>query len=320
MYRPDRESYDDALDRVDHLLARLRGAPHLESLGRPGAGGATADGWSSNTTRAEFERRVERARAYIAAGDVFQIVISQRFSKPLRTDPHTLYRHLRELNPSPYMYHLNLGAGRHVVGASPELLVKVDGRAVQTRPLAGTRRRGADRDADLALERELLSDPKERGEHVMLVDLGRHDLGRVCAPGTVRVDKLMAIERFSHVMHISSTVTGALSPRSTSLDAVRSTFPAGTLSGAPKIRAMEIIAELEAERRGVYGGAVGWVGFGGATDLAIGLRTIVIADGRLYVQAGAGIVADSNPEAEYQETLHKANAMFAAVRDAEATT
>jgi len=216
------------------------------------------------------------------------------------------------------MFYLSLGEGRHVVGTSPEMLVRVEGDQVVTRPLAGTRMRGATQEQDLALERELLADGKERAEHVMLVDLGRNDLGRVSAPGSVRVERLMEVERYSHVMHISSTVTGRLGPGQSSLDALRATFPAGTLSGAPKIRAMEIIADLEPDRRGCYGGSLGYVGFGGNLDMAITLRTIVIAEGIAHVQAGAGVVADSHPAREYEETLHKAGAMFAAIEQAEA--
>ncbi|WP_415840829.1 anthranilate synthase component I family protein, partial [Nocardiopsis rhodophaea] len=279
--------------------------------------GAPPPGWRPNTTRAEFTERVRRAREYILAGDAFQVVLSQRFSKPLRARPIDVYRHLRAVNPSPYMYQLNLGGGRHVIGASPELLVQTEGRRVRTRPLAGTRPRGGDTASDLALERELRADDKERAEHVMLVDLGRNDIGRVCAPGTVRPERFCEVERFSHVMHLSSTVVGDLAADADCLDALRSAFPAGTLSGAPKIRAMEIIAELEAERRGVYGGALGHIGFGGDADLAIALRTLVVADGEVHAQSGAGVVADSDPEAEYAETLHKAGAMFTAVHNAE---
>jgi anthranilate synthase component 1 len=260
---------------------------------------------------------VDAAREHILAGDAFQVVLSQRFSRPLAARPFDVYRCLRGINPSPYMYYLSLGQDRHVVGTSPEMLVRVEGDSVVTRPLAGTRRRGADREADVALERELLADAKERAEHVMLVDLGRNDVGRVAAPGSVRVERLMEVERYSHVMHISSTVSGRLAAGRTSLDALRATFPAGTLSGAPKIRAMEIIADLEPERRGCYGGSLGYVAFGGNMDMAITLRTIVIAGGTVYVQAGAGVVADSVPAREFQETLDKAGAMFAAVEQAE---
>nr|WP_042188715.1 chorismate-binding protein [Kibdelosporangium sp. MJ126-NF4]CEL18410.1 Anthranilate synthase, aminase component [Kibdelosporangium sp. MJ126-NF4]CTQ97893.1 Anthranilate synthase, aminase component (EC 4.1.3.27) [Kibdelosporangium sp. MJ126-NF4] len=319
VHRPAVESYQDALDRISSMREKITSpAEHRPVVSLCGTDGDLLDGWQSNVTQDEFEARVERAREYIAAGDAFQIVLSQRFTKPLAAQPLDLYRHLRAINPSPYMYHLSLGGGRHVVGCSPELLVKATGRRVETRPLAGTRARGKDVDTDLALEQELLADEKECAEHVMLVDLGRHDLGRVAVPGSVRVEKLMEIERFSHVMHISSTVAGELTDEANGLDALRSTFPAGTLSGAPKIRAMEIIAELEPERRGVYGGALGFVGYDGATDLAIALRTIVVADGKVHVQSGAGVVADSDATAEYRETLHKARAMFTAVRQAEA--
>jgi anthranilate synthase component 1 len=245
------------------------------------------------------------------------VVLSQRLSRPLAARPFDVYRCLRGINPSPYMYYLSLGEDRHVVGTSPELLLRVEDRAIVSRPLAGTRRRGAGRDEDLALERELLADAKERAEHVMLVDLGRNDVGRVAEPGTVRVERLMEVERYSHVMHISSTVSGRLAPDRTSLDALRATFPAGTLSGAPKIRAMEIIADLEPDQRGCYGGCLGYVGFGGNLDMAITLRTIVIAGGTVHVQAGAGVVADSDPAREFQETLDKARAMLQAVEQAE---
>jgi anthranilate synthase component 1 len=323
LHRPALESYDAALARIALMNERLRSsAGTVRFTGRPLLSTRAAEdddiaGWQPNMTRERFEENVLRARECINAGDAFQIVLSQRFSKPLRAEPIDLYRHLRATNPSPYMYHLSLGRHRHIIGASPELLVKNEGRRVETRPLAGTRKRGRDTQADLALERELLADAKERAEHVMLVDLGRNDLSRVCRPGTVTVDELMRVERFSHVMHISSTVSGELTEHATALDALRSTFPAGTLSGAPKIRAMEIIAELEPDQRGVYGGVLGYVGFDGTADFAIALRTMVIADGQVHVQAGAGIVADSDPAAEYLETLHKARALITAVRTAE---
>jgi anthranilate synthase component 1 len=260
---------------------------------------------------------VDAAKEHILAGDAFQVVLSQRFSKRLGARPFDVYRCLRGINPSPYMYYLSLGGDRHVVGTSPEVLVRVEGDQVTTRPLAGTRRRGATAEQDRELEDELLADSKERAEHVMLVDLGRNDVGRVAAPGSVRVERLMDVERYSHVMHISSTVSGRLADGHGSLDALRAAFPAGTVSGAPKIRAMEIIAELEPERRGPYAGTLGYVSFGGNLDMAITLRTIVIAGGTAYVQSGAGVVADSSPAREFDETLEKAGAMFAAIEQAE---
>jgi anthranilate synthase component 1 len=314
LHRPERETHTAALVRLDEMEARLRSEPaSVPPPARPE--GELA--WTPNVTRGQYESMVDAAREHILAGDAFQIVLSQRFGRPLAARPLDVYRCLRSINPSPYMYYLSLGGDRHVVGTSPELLVRVDGDSVVTRPLAGTRRRGADREQDLALERELLGDAKERAEHVMLVDLGRNDVGRVAVPGSIRVERLMEVERYSHVMHISSTISGRLAPERTSLDALRATFPAGTLSGAPKIRAMEIIADLEPDRRGCYGGALGYVGFGGNMDMAITLRTIVIAGGTVYVQAGAGVVADSVPSREYQETLEKSGAMFAAVEQAE---
>jgi anthranilate synthase component I len=314
IHRPDRESYEDAEARLDEMEARL-GQEHLEQQPRPARDGAQ---WRSNVTQGSFHAMVDAAKEHILAGDAFQIVLSQRFAKPLYARPFDVYRCLRALNPSPYMYYLALGDDRHLVGTSPEVLVRVEGDLVTTRPLAGTRRRGSDPERDKTLERELLADPKERAEHVMLVDLGRNDVGRVARPGSVNVEKLMEVERYSHVMHISSSVTGRLEAGKTSLDALRSCFPAGTLSGAPKIRAMEIIADLEPEQRGPYGGALGYVGFGGNLDMCITLRTVVIADGIAYVQAGAGVVADSRPEREFQETLEKAGAMFKAIEEAEA--
>ncbi len=312
IHRPDREDYDAAIQRIDEMSKRLA-SDQMASHAR----GADGNRWESNVTRGQYEAMVDAAKEHILAGDAFQIVVSQRFRKPLEASPFDLYRCLRAINPSPYMFFLSLGGDRHVVGTSPEKLVQVEGRRVETRPLAGTRRRGADPAEDLRLEKELLSDLKERAEHVMLVDLGRNDVGRVARPGTVSVDRLMEIERYSHVMHISSTVSGELRDGCTSLDALRAAFPAGTVSGAPKIRAMEVIADLEPEQRGVYAGSLGYVSFGGNLDMAITLRTMVVAEGVVYVQAGAGVVADSRPEREFEETLEKAGAMFKAVEMAE---
>jgi anthranilate synthase component I len=314
MYRPDREDYATACARLDEMEARL-GAESPATEAKPEANGAK---WESNLTEGAYCSMVDAAREEIHAGEAFQVVLSQRFRKPLGARPLDIYRCLRALNPSPYMYYLDLGDGSHIVGTSPEVLVQVEDRKVRVRPLAGTRPRGSGPAEDAALEKELLADPKERAEHVMLVDLGRNDVGRVAKPGTVAVDRLMEVERYSHVMHISSTVTGELDAARSGLDALRAAFPAGTVSGAPKIRAMEIIAELEPDRRGPYSGAFGYVGFGGNLDMAITLRTVVIAGGEAFVQAGAGIVADSVPEREFQETLHKAGVMFEAIRQAEA--
>jgi len=313
IHRPDREDYDAAVARIDAMEQRLAGDP-------PPPPARRVDGapWEPNVTKGQFHAMVDAAREYIMSGDAFQIVPSQRFRKPLAATAFDVYRCLRAINPSPYMFFLALGGDRHVVGTSPEKLVQVEGRRVETRPLAGTRRRGADPAEDQRLEKELLSDLKERAEHVMLVDLGRNDVGRVAEPGSVAVDRLMEIERYSHVMHISSTVSGQLRDGKTSLDALRAAFPAGTVSGAPKIRAMEVIAELEPEQRGVYAGSLGYVSFGGNLDMAITLRTVVVAEGNAYVQAGCGVVADSRPEREYEETLEKAGAMFKAIEMAEA--
>ena len=313
IHRPDREPYDAALARIDEMEERLNGRQPAPAA----RGHANGAAWQSNVTRGRYEGMVDAAREHILAGDAFQVVPSQRFSRPLAARPFDVYRCLRGVNPSPYMYHLALGGGRYVVGTSPELLVRVEDGLATVRPLAGTRRRGRDTEEDLALEAELLADEKERAEHVMLVDLGRNDVGRVAAPGSVQVERLMEVERYSHVMHISSTITGRVREGSDGLDALRAAFPAGTVSGAPKIRAMEIIAELEPDRRGVYAGALGYLGFDGNLDMAITLRTVVITQGTAYVQVGAGVVADSDPAREYQETLAKAGAMFRAVEMAE---
>jgi len=312
IHRPDREDYDDAVARIDAMERSLAGdQPPAHALGLDGAR------WESNVTPGQFHAMVDAAREHIMGGDAFQIVVSQRFHKRLEATPFDVYRCLRAINPSPYMFFLALGGDRHVVGTSPEKLVQVEGRRVETRPLAGTRRRGADSAEDQRLEKELLGDLKERAEHVMLVDLGRNDVGRVARPGSVNVDRLMEVERYSHVMHISSTVSGQLREGKTSLDALRAAFPAGTVSGAPKIRAMEVIADLEPDQRGVYAGSAGYVSFGGNLDMAITLRTVVVAHGIAYVQAGAGVVADSRPEREFEETLEKAGAMFKAIEMAE---
>ncbi len=272
---------------------------------------------SSNLSQTEFESRVSRAKDYIYGGDIIQAVLSQRLAKPTNASPFTIYRALRSINPSPYMYYLHLG-DFYIVGASPELLVRVEDGVVSNHPIAGTRPRGKDTARDIALEEELKGDEKECAEHIMLVDLGRNDIGRIAEPGTVEVTQLMDVERYSHVMHLVSHVQGRLRAGLSQFDALRACFPAGTVSGAPKIRAMEIIAELEPDKRGPYAGAVGYFDFAGNLDTAITIRTIVINNGIAYIQAGAGIVADSIPEGEYQECLNKAQALLSAIKQAEA--
>jgi anthranilate synthase component 1 len=268
-------------------------------------------------SEAQFIAAVERAKRYIFDGDIMQVVLSQRMSAPFSASPLSLYRALRALNPSPYMFYFDMG-DFHVVGASPEILVRLESGTVTVRPIAGTRPRGAGREQDLALEQELLADPKERAEHVMLMDLGRNDVGRVAEIGSVKVTENMNIERYSHVMHIVSNVEGRLLPGLDAMAVLKATFPAGTVSGAPKVRAMEIIDELEPTKRGIYAGAVGYLGFNGDMDLAIAIRTAVVANGTLYVQAGAGIVADSVPRNEWVETQNKARALLRAAEMAQA--
>jgi anthranilate synthase component I len=278
---------------------------------------ADFQGVESNFTREEYETVVERAKEYIYAGDAFQVVPSQRFSLPLRCPPFSVYRSLRSENPSPYMFYLRFGE-LHLIGSSPEPMVRQRGGRAVIRPIAGTRPRGKTPREDEALAQELLGDEKERAEHVMLVDLARNDLGRVCTPGTVRVERMLEVERFSHVMHLVSEVSGELRPGCGNRELLRSAFPAGTVSGAPKIRACQIIDELEKDRRGPYAGAVGYISYGGDMDTCIAIRTIVVNGSRAHVQAGGGVVADSDPSREYEETLDKARALLRAVRLAEA--
>jgi anthranilate synthase component I len=270
---------------------------------------------ASNFTKAEFMAAVERGKDYIRAGDVFQVVPSQRFSVPFGLPPFALYRALRRINPAPFLFHLDFGSFA-VVGSSPEILVRLRDGIVTIRPLAGTRRRGATHEEDERLAAELLADPKERAEHLMLLDLGRNDVGRVAEIGSVRVTDSFAIERFSHVMHIMSDVQGKLREGLDAIDALVAGFPAGTLTGAPKVRAMEIIEELEPTRRGIYAGCIGYFAANGTMDTCIGLRTAVVKDGTMYVQAGCGVVADSDPESEYEETRQKARALFRAAEEA----
>jgi len=305
-------AYAEAAAKIEAIIRRLR-AP-LPPLTTTPASGAVS--FVSNISREAFEDSVNRAKEYVRAGDIIQVVLSQRFSGNVSVDPFDVYRVLRTMNPSPYMFFLRCD-DTLVVGASPEVMVRKEGDRVELRPIAGTRPRGKNPEEDRRLAEELLADPKERAEHVMLVDLGRNDLGRVCRTGTVKVTELMTMERYSHVMHIVSNVCGELNSGLDAFDLVRATFPAGTLSGAPKVRAMEIIDELEPVRREIYGGAVGYVSFSGNMDLAIAIRTLVVRDGRFHLQAGAGIVADSDPATEYQETVNKAMAVVKAIEIAE---
>jgi anthranilate synthase component I len=271
----------------------------------------------SNRTREQYEESVRKGKEYIAAGDVYQVVLSQRFEADVAADPFTVYRALRHVNPSPYMYFIRMG-GVAVVGSSPEMLVRVEGSRVETHPIAGTRPRGRTNEEDMRLAEELKRNEKERAEHVMLVDLGRNDVGRVCDYGSVRVPQFMGLERFSHVMHLTSIVEGKLAEDRDRLDALVSCFPAGTVSGAPKVRAMQIIREIEPAGRGLYAGAVGYLDFAGNLDFCIAIRTVIMSKGRAYVQAGAGIVIDSNPTAEYEETRDKARALVRALELAQA--
>lgn len=296
--------------RLDDLEGRLRARLEMPLGPREPLILSETD-FVSGFTKSGFEAAVSRSREYIRAGDIMQVALSQRLSAPAHFTPLNLYRALRRINPSPYMYLLDLGEFQ-VVGSSPEILAKLDGREVAVRPIAGTRRRGRDEREDVSLAEELVADPKERAEHVMLVDLGRNDVGRVADVGTVAVTDQMTIERYSHVMHLVSHVTGRLKAGLDAFDVLRATFPAGTLTGAPKVRAMEIIDELEPVKRGLYAGAVGYIGWNGNMDMAIAIRTAVVRNGRLYLQVGAGIVADSVPELEWEETMNKARAMFRA--------
>jgi anthranilate synthase component 1 len=320
------QAYKDACDRADQLVERLHhGTADIQltdinprpSSPNPESRSPIPDPrFQSNFTRPQFEAAVEKVREYINAGDAFQIVLSQRFHTETRAKPFDIYRALRVVNPSPFMFYLRAGEVT-LIGASPEIMCRVDNGVITNRPLAGTRRRGATPEEDAALAEELLADPKERAEHIMLVDLARNDVGRVAELGSVRIGDLLTVERYSHVMHLSSTVIGKLRPGLTAFDALRASLPAGTLSGAPKVRAMEIIDELEPHRRGPYGGAVGYVDFSGNMDTCIALRTMVLLGQTAYVQAGAGLVADSVPASEYEETVNKAMSLLRAIEVAE---
>ncbi|QJQ97086.1 MULTISPECIES: anthranilate synthase component I [Halomonadaceae] len=312
----EEEAYERARARLERLELQLRSA--TVNTVSPGTGrSAVEEGhFTSGFTEQGFKAAVEKIKEYVLSGDVMQCVPSQRMSIPYQAPPLDLYRALRSLNPSPYMFFFNLD-DHHVVGSSPEILTRLEEGEVTVRPIAGTRVRGHNEEEDRALEADLLADPKEVAEHLMLIDLGRNDVGRICETGSVKVTDQMVVERYSHVMHIVSNVTGRLKPGLKAMDVLRATFPAGTLSGAPKIRAMEIIDELEPVKRGIYSGAVGYLSWHGNMDTAIAIRTAVIKNGELHVQAGAGIVADSVPELEWQETLNKGRALFRAVAMAE---
>jgi len=311
--KPD-AAYTKAVLAIQSVIAALKRPLPQDAVAY--LGGAESRGFKSKVSQPRFHKMVETAKEHIRAGDILQTVLSLRFEAPLYADSFAVYRSLRVLNPSPYMFYLNFGEFA-LVGASPELMVKKVGNEATVRPIAGTRPRGATPEEDRHLERELRADEKERAEHVMLVDLGRNDLGRVCLPGTVKVADYMNVDRYSHVMHLVSTVTGQLKPGTSAFDLVRATFPAGTVSGAPKIRAMEIIEKLEPHRRGPYAGMVGYFDYSGNFDSAITIRTVLAKEGRAYIQTGAGIVADSVAEREYQECKHKARALVRAVEMAQ---
>jgi len=305
-----KKAYREAVAKINKMSARIdkaRVVPLMESCKKPAKVKV-----KSNFSKRDFKQSVLQAKRYIRRGDIIQAVLSQRFETKFDSEPFNIYRALRSVNPSPYMYYLK-AKGFCIIGSSPEILARCDNGTVEVRPIAGTRPRGKTRKQDKSLEKDLLNDPKERAEHVMLVDLGRNDAGRVCRKGTVKVTDFMAIEKYSHVMHMVSNVTGKLSRGKDQFDVLSATFPAGTVSGAPKIRAMEIIDELENINRGPYAGAIGYFGFSGNLDSAITIRTIIVKDGTAYIQAGAGIVADSVPEREYQETVNKAKGMIEAI-------
>jgi anthranilate synthase component 1 len=307
------KAYESAERKIDGIVKKLRSRPALPRKTRSAAAGRK---FSSNFTKNRFMNAVRKTKEYVKAGDVIQTVISQNFEKETSIRPINAYRALRVINPSPYMYYIETGKST-IVGSSPEILVRVEGSTLELRPIAGTRPRGKTHDDDIRFEEELRADPKEIAEHIMLVDLGRNDLGRVAKTGSVEVTELMTVERYSHVMHLVSNVTGRIKKNLSAFDVLRASFPAGTVTGAPKIRAMEIIEELEPTRRGPYAGSIGYFDFSGNMDMCITIRTIIFHNGKAHIQAGAGIVADSDPEKEYKETLSKARGMFRAIEMAE---
>jgi anthranilate synthase component 1 len=313
-----RTAYRRAVSRIDEVVARLN-APLPEI---PPPSEVPHNGLESNFSQAEYRELVEKAKEYIAAGDIFQVVLSQRLSRRTSAHPFGIYRALRMHNPSPYMVFMRFPGGLgqpplHIISASPEMHVRLEEGVAELRPIAGTRWRGQTVEEDIALAEELLEDEKERAEHIMLVDLGRNDLGRVCEYNTVRMEELMVVERYSHVMHIVSDVRGKIKPGQDAFDLIRATFPAGTVSGAPKVRAMEIIDELETTRRSIYAGIIGYIGYDGTMDSCIAIRTVVMQGDRVHIQAGGGIVADSHPQREYEESWNKAKALAEAVDYAE---
>ena len=307
--------YDEAVKKIESIIKDLKSNTSAKTS-QPRKGYSSDLKVHSNFTKMDFEDIVTKTKEYIRKGDIIQAVLSQRFRTKVTTDPFQVYRALRSVNPSPYMYYLKIN-DFFLIGSSPEIMVRCEEGKVEVRPIAGTRRRGADAKEDAKLAKELLADPKERAEHIMLVDLGRNDIGRVCDYRTIKVSELMTIEKYSHVMHIVTDVSGTLRKNKDAFDVIRATFPAGTVSGAPKVRAMEIIDELENTKRGPYAGCVGYFSFSGNLDFCITIRTILIKDGTAYVQAGAGLVADSIPAKEYQETVNKAKALFKAIELAE---
>jgi anthranilate synthase component 1 len=311
---PPQKAYQEAIAKIDRLIARLRQPVPPRSRRQPPLEPATL---TSNFTKEAYERVVKRAKEYIRAGDIIQVVPSQRFEAPIGVEPFEIYRALRTVNPSPYMFYLKFRDLR-LIGSSPEVNVRLEGSLIELRPLAGTRRRGRDAAEDLDIAAELMQDPKERAEHIMLVDLGRNDVGRVAKIGSVKVTELLQVEKYSHVMHLVSHVVGELAEGKDCYDVMRATFPQGTVSGAPKIRAMEIIEELEPTKRGPYAGAVGYFGYSGNMDTCIALRTMTVKGSTAYLQAGGGVVADSVPELEYEETLNKARALMRAIELARA--
>lgn len=306
--------YEEITARIDQIVDRIKSP--LPFVGKKTEGRVSNGAAKSNFEHEEYLKAIGKAKEYVSAGDIIQVVISQRFARKTEAEPFSIYRALRRVNPSPFMVYFDYGDFQ-IIGASPELLLKVDEGIITTCPIAGTRPRGKTPEEDEKLAEELKNNEKEKAEHRMLLDLGRNDVGKIATPGTVTVPRLMEIERFSHVMHLTSQVEGEISDQHTSLDALRSTFPAGTLSGAPKIRAMQIIDELENEKRGPYGGAMGYVSYDGNLEMAITIRTIVFKDGTAYVQAGGGIVYDSDPEAEFEETVSKSKASLRAIELAE---